>query len=113
MLTYNDIPEAVGQLLDQVAILSAQVQVLTNKIDNIKQTSGNEKKEKVLVCGIFEPGEFVAMSDRRLWEGEQAPFRSRYAVAESRKHGARWKASSSGKSYRIRADQLEAYLMGK
>ncbi len=112
MMTFNDMPEAMATLLDRVAVLQAQVQHLTNKLEKMqeeeqKRPTGGENR---LICGIFKPGEFIHLSDHRLWEGESAPFKSRYAALESRKRGARWHAKGSNRSYVIKAEALADYL---
>lgn len=115
MCTFNDIPEVLQQVSETIAVMNAKMDAMKSEIASLKAQLANAKKETdgELICGIFKRGEIISMSDRRLWEGESAPFKSRDAVGKSRMQGCMWLTTGGQKSYRIKAETLQDWLLCK
>ena len=112
MITFNDMPNAIGELLERISIMGSQMNMMSRKIDELESKLAQSDMGVALICGRFKAGEFISMSDPRLWEGEGAPFTSRYQAKESRKYGCGWKAHGTNKTYKIQAEALRDYLSG-
>lgn len=113
-MTFNDVPTAMQTLLEQVRALSLQVTAMREEISIIRKNGSEHSIGEALICGVFRPGEIIKMHDKRLVEGESAPFASYYAVRMSRQNGCPWLSpDGSQKNYRISAESLRDWLMNR
>lgn len=110
-VTFNDIPDVMERMMATIEMMDAKISALQRQLNSMQQAKPEPAND--LICGRFKRGEVINMSDPRLWEGEGAPFKSRYQAKESRKKGCPFVASDGQQSYRITAEKLLAFLTGK
>lgn len=66
--------------------------------------------EKSLIFGRFRRGELIKMKDKRLYEGQGAPFESYNAVWNAKKRGCPFFTPAGMRVWQITADDLEYWL---
>lgn len=102
-ITFNELPKAMNEVLMELRMLRTTVNQLM-----CGQTAADGGS--LLILSVFKPGEVIRMNDPRLWEGENAPFKSYYAVVGAKAKGCPFRRPMNGGPIRIKAEELDAWI---
>lgn len=107
--TFDTMPVKIDELTTMLQSTQRELRELRELVgDYMKILRKDAKQEpEVLILGRFKRGELIYMSDKRLWSGEGAPFKSYQAVYYAMSKGCPFCGSKKA----IKAEDLERWLI--
>ena len=105
-LTMNDVPSAIQRLLEINEQQQQQINSLVSRMDNLVVNPDSN-----MLFGCFKPKDIIFLSDKRLYQGNNAPFKSYNAAYRfSQKPGSPFRAKPGYNRKCCTAEALHAAL---